>query len=218
MQDAAFTPALGRAEFTGSYDRAIRLFTRERIWRAALLHQVSPRNGEAIIDVGCGTGTFAIMLKRAAPGARIIGLDPDPQILAVAEEKAKRAGVSIEWQQGFARDAAAFAGTLDKAVSSLVFHQVPMSGKQDGIAAMFEALRPGGEIHIADYARQHSWLMRALFRLTVQRVDGLADTQPNADGALEAILAKSGAAGGSTPTLVVPTLTGEISLFRGTNP
>lgn len=214
MPDNSFTPALGRAEFTGLYDRVIRLLTRERIWRSALLAQVAPRAGETILDVGCGTGTFAVMAKQAAPGATVIGLDPDPRVLAIAADKAKAAGIEIEWRQGFARDAAAFGGELVKAVSSLVFHQVPLAGKREGIAAMFAAVRPRGEVHIADYARQPSWLMRALFRLTVQNVDGTVDTQPNADGALEAILADLAGPGAGRPTRVVPTPTGAISLFR----
>ena len=214
MNDVPFTPALGRTSMTGAYDLAIRLLTRERRWRGALLRQVAPSPGETILDVGCGTGTFAMMLKRAAPEARIIGMDPDPQVLAIAADKAERAGLKIEWQRGFARDAAAFAGTLDKTVSSLVFHQVPIAGKREGIAAMFTAVRPGGEIHLADYARQQSWLMRTLFGLTVQRVDGLADTQPNADGALEAIFAAMSRSEEIAQTLVVPTPTGAISLFR----
>jgi len=213
-----FTPALGRTALTGSYDWAIRLLTRERRWRGALLRQLAPCDGEAILDVGCGTGTFAIMLKRASPGARVVGIDPDPQILSIASDKAKQAGVDIEWQQGFAHEAGRFAGTFDKVVSSLVFHQVPIAGKQEGLAAMFAAARPGGEVHIADYARQHSWLMRRLFRATVQRIDGRADTQPNADGALEAILASLAGAEGAQPNLVVPTPTGAISLFRAIKP
>ena len=217
MNDTTFTPALGSGSLTGAYDLAIRLLTRERRWRAALLAQVAPLDGESILDVGCGTGSFAILLKQAAPGARVIGLDPDPQVLAIAADKAKRAGVAIEWRQGFAQDAAAFAGAVDKAVSSLVFHQVPPVGKGKGLAAMFAAVRPGGEVHIADYARQPSRLMRILFRLTVQMIDGKADTQPNVDGALETELA---ALTGRQvrPTLVVPTLTGAISLFRATRP
>lgn len=213
MNNTAFTPALGSDRLTGAYDLAIRLLTRERRWRDALLAQVAPGSGETILDVGCGTGTLAIMLKRAAPGARVIGLDPDPEILAIAADKAKRAGVPIEWRQGFAKDAAAFAGAVDKAVSSLVFHQVPPAGKREGLAAMFAAVRPGGEVHIADYARQPGWLMRTMFRLTVQMVDGKADTQPNVDGALETELAAL-TGRPARPTLVVPTLTGAISLFR----
>lgn len=214
MTDTDFTPALGRAGLTRGYDHAIRLLTREQTWRQAMLRQVGPKAGETILDVGCGTGTFAIMLKRAAPDARIVGLDPDRQVLAMAAEKAERAGVAIEWRQGFAHDAATVVGRVDKAVSSLVFHQVPLDGKREGVAAMFAAARPGGEVHIADYARQRSRLMRSLFRSTVQMIDGVADTQPNADGALEAILASHDASA-AVPIVVIPTFTGAISLFRG---
>lgn len=213
MNDSAFTPALGRPELTDSYDRTIRFWTRENVWRTALLDQVAPNNGETILDVGCGTSTFAIMLKRAAPHARVVGLDPDPQILEIAAAKAKRCGARVEWQQGFARDAASFVGSIDKVVSSLVFHQVPLVEKRAGLAAMLTALRPGGDLHVADYARQGSSLMRFLFRHTVQRIDGVTDTQPNADGALETILEElSGSA--VRARRIVPTMTGAIRVSR----
>lgn len=144
MNDTTFTPALGRSDLTDSYDKAIRLWTRENVWRTALLNQVAPRDGETILDIGCGTGTFAIMMKRAAPDAQVIGLDPDPQILRIAAAKAKQCGVDIDWRQGFARNAADFAGTNDKVVSSLVFHQVPVAEKRTGLAAALTALKPGG--------------------------------------------------------------------------
>lgn len=212
MTDQPFTPALGRLGSLGIYDRAIRLLTREQLWRAALLRQVEPQAGELILDIGCGTGTVAIMLKRLCPAARIVALDPDPDVLKIASRKGMEAGVSIEWRQGFASDAAALGATADKAVSSLVFHQVPTDGKRAGIAAMFAAVRQGGEVHIADYASQRG-IRRALFRLTVHQIVGFADTRPNADGALEAILTnQSGAPVG--PTRVIPTPTGAISLFK----
>jgi FkbM family methyltransferase len=213
VNDGAFTPALGRADFTDSYDLAIRLATRERVWRAALLAQIALGDGETIVDVGCGTGTLAIMLKRAVPGARVIAFDPDPHVLAIAAAKAERECAEIEWRQGFARDAAALAGSVDKAVSSLVFHQVPIAEKRTGIAGMLAAVSRSGEVHVAYYARQKGWLMRWLFRLTVQRIDGLADTQPNADGVLESILAELGD-GRVELTRVIPTATGAISLFK----
>lgn len=217
MNDTAFTPALGRSDLTDSYDKAIRLWTRENVWRTALLNQVAPRDGETVLDVGCGTGTFAIMMKRAAPNAQVIGLDPDPHILRIAAAKAKQCGADIVWRQGFARDAAGFAGTNDKVVSSLVFHQVPLAEKRTGLAAALAALKPGGALHVADYARQESALMRFLFRWTVQRIDGIPDTQPNADGALESILEEI-AGEAIQARLVVPTLTGAISLFEMRRP
>lgn len=212
MPDNAFTPALGRAELTGAYDFAIRLLTRESAWRSAFERQIQPSEGEVILDVGCGTGSLAIMLKRAAPGARVVGLDPDPNILDRASEKATAAGVEVEWRQGFARDAAKDGPLFDKVVSSLVFHQVPMSEKRAGIGAMLAAVRPGGEVHIADYARQSSWAMRQLFSI-VQALDGYESTQPNAEGALEKILTQFSECA-ARPLKVIPTPTGAISLFR----
>lgn len=211
-----FVPALGYKRFTPLYDRMVRLATREATWRGALVDQIAPRAGETILDVGCGTGTLAVLLKQCAPGARIVGIDPDPQALAIAADKAACAGIDIEWREGFARDAAAVLGpaNADKAVSSLVFHQVPVAEKRRGLAAMFDAVRPGGRVHIADYARQSGWLMRSLFT-TIGRLDGFDNTRPNADGLLERLLADlAGAA--VEPRLLVPTPTGTISLFACT--
>lgn len=206
-----FVPALGWRALTPLYDGVIRALTREKIWRSALLDQIAPKPDDLILDVGCGTGTLAVLIKASCPAAHVVGLDPDPDVLARAAAKARSAGADVEWRQGFARDAAALGLTFDKAVSSLVFHQVPLAEKEAGIAAMAAAVRPGGEVHIADFARQRSRLMRALFGV-VARVDGRENTAANADGALERIIGgiEPGAAG---PTRVVTTSLGEISLF-----
>ena len=211
MHTVDFTPAAGHSALTPVYDLAIRLLTRERRWREALIEQIAPRDGQSILDVGCGTGTLAIMLKRCSPGARIVGLDPDPEVLARAAAKARRAGVEVEWHQGLAPDATGL-GRFDYVVSTLVFHQVSLDGKVAGLHAMFEAARPGGTVHLADYCRQPDWLMRQLFRI-IQAVDGKTNTQANADGAVEEILA-SLARTAVAPRSVVGTPTGAISLFR----
>ena len=208
---AGFTPAAGYSALTPAYDLGIRLLTREQRWREVLLEQVSPREGQNILDVGCGTGTLAVLLKRRAPGARIVGLDPDPRVLRLGSEKARRAGVKIEWHQGFAEEATKL-GQFDHVVSTLVFHQVSPEDKIAGLTAMFEAARPGGAIHVADYCRQPDWLMRRLFGI-IQALDGRANTQANADGAVERILATLGGTP-VCPAKIVRTPTGAISLFR----
>jgi len=179
-------------------------------WRSLLLEQVAPRHGENILDLGCGTGTFAIMLKLRSPGVRILGVDPDLGVLQIARKKARRAGVEIEWRQGVASDLAGLPGKFDKAVSSLVFHQVTQREKEDGSAAMAASVRSGCEVHIADYAQQRGY-MRQLFRI-VQRLDGYENTQANADGALERNFGQYGAP--TRAEAVVATPTGAISLFR----
>lgn len=206
-----FTPALGRNWLTPAYDVAIRLLTRENRWRRALVRQIDPPQGGVLLDVGCGTGSLAIMLKRVRPDLHVTGMDPDPQALAIARAKAEAAGVEIEWRKGFARDAADDRSAFDRVVSSLVFHQVPMHEKVAGIEAMVAATRTGGSVHIADYATQRGWLMRRLFGV-IQRLDGVENTQANADGAIERHLARF-SSDAATPVEVFRTPTGAISLF-----
>lgn len=212
MANGSFTPALGRAGPISAYDRAIRFWTREARWRPLFTEQIDPRPGERILDVGCGTGTLAILLKQRTPSATVVGIDPDPEILDVARRKAQTAGAGIEFKQGFAREARDVAGGgYDKVVSSLVFHQTPMPEKRAGLTAMAAAAKAGGELHVADYAEQPNWLMRSLFRI-VQNVDGYENTQANVDGALSRILHELGAE--VRTENVVWTPTGAISLIR----
>lgn len=209
MTAQTYTPPLGTGD-TADYDRAIRRWTREMRWRQAMLAALEPAPGETIIDVGCGTGSFAVMLKSLAPGSAVIGIDPDDEALAIARAKAAAAGVDIEWRKGFARDV---AGPVDAIVSSLVFHQMPLAEKRAGMAAISAALRPGGRVLIADYGRQRG-LMRLLFRMTIQRLDGVEDTQPNADGILPDLIREVGFEQ-VREIGRVPTVTGSITLLEG---
>lgn len=188
LGERPFTPPLGTGD-TEDYDRAIRRWTRELRWRGAMLDLLAPRQSETVVDVGCGTGSFAILLKKLHPQILVAGIDPDAQALGIARAKASREAVDIDWRQGFAD--ALPAESADAVTSSLVFHQVPLAGKRSAMVAMHRALKPGGRLVLADYGRQ-SGLMALLFRLTVQRLDGIEDTQPNADGVLPGLIAEAG--------------------------
>lgn len=214
--DLTYTPAAGHHWLTPIYDFGVAALTRERRWRNALVAQVRPRAGDVIVDVGCGTGSLLVLLGNAAPSARLTGIDPDPAVVARARKKVTAAGVTAELHIGFARQAAELlAGRPStKIVSSLVFHQVPMEEKVAALAAMYAALGASGEVHIADYGLQRTPLMRGLFRAIIQNLDGHVNTQPNADGILPELMHTAGFRD-VEETLVIPTLSGSISLYRG---
>lgn len=210
-----FTPAV---PILGIYDLIVGTFTRESTWRNRLLEQLAPSATDVIADIGCGTGSFLALLGRSSPGTVTLGIDPDVRILAMAKEKLAKAGLSPALCQGYLRQAATLLSPLrvNKIVSSLVFHQVPLAEKRAGLAAIHAALEPGGELHIADYGWQRTPIMRWLFKL-VQLVDGVDDTQPNADGVLPALMKEAGFVD-VEETAVIATLTGSLSLYRAIRP
>tara|TARA_R110002110_G_scaffold63285_2_gene176123 strand:+ start:3588 stop:4247 length:660 start_codon:yes stop_codon:yes gene_type:complete len=218
MPEQNFVPALGKSELTFSYDKVIALMTREKRWRPLVVKTLAPRADECVVDIGSGTGSQAILLKRSEPGLRIIGVDPDPDILTIARAKADKAQVNIDWRQGMGDEAARIAGLgiADAVVSSLVLHQCPVEMKSGILAAAYDVLKPGGRLVIADYGLQRTFLMRTLFR-QVQAVDGHEYTQPNADGILNELIPRAGFAE-FEERHVIPTNTGSISIYRAMKP
>ena len=216
MSDAHrdFVPALGKSGSLDRYDAAIALMTREKRWRSDLLRFAEPRPGERIVDIGCGTGTFAIALKQAAPESIVLAVDPDPAVLEIARAKAEVADAEIRWFEamGDELDGIDALRQCDKIVSSLVLHQCPMAVKEAIAAQMFRLLRPGGTLFIADYGEQRSLLMRMLFR-QIQLLDGFEYTEPNANGCVPVILKAAGFEA-VEEMKVIPTPTGSISIYR----
>lgn len=208
-----FTPALGYSWLTPLYDTAISLLTREKTWRRRLLREIAPQPGQRLLDVGCGTGSLAVMLAQAQPMTEIHALDPDPTVLARAQRKAGAAGVSISWHESFlTHDFLETQAPFDVVTSSLVLHQVAKDEKERMIIAMKRALTPTGKLVIADYGLQRTRAMRIAFRATVQALDGVADTQPNADNILPSLMKSAGFAS-VAETAVVSTPTGSISIY-----
>lgn len=58
----------------------------------------TPLDGKTALDVGCGAGLLAEPLVRL--GARVTGLDAASQLIAVAKEHARAAGLEIEYRAG----------------------------------------------------------------------------------------------------------------------
>ncbi len=215
---APHTPPLGHAALTPFYDLAIAALTRESIWRRRLVQALDPQSDDRILDVGSGTGSLAIHVHNQNPNCSYRGVDPDEDAVRRARAKTEQAGSKAVFDIGYLNDTDQVSGAApSKIVSSLVLHQVPLAEKQRILNVMFDILKPGGRIHIADYGRQTSWVSRFLFRHTVQSLDGLENTQPNADGVLPELMKKTGFASIEEHDRIA-TATGTISLYRGAKP
>ena len=218
MTEATHTPPLGFAALTPLYDRVIAAMTREKAWRAHLVEHLGARRGETILDVGSGTGSMAIAVTAAEPGCIFRGIDPDDAAIEIARRKAALAGSAASFKLGsFGGQPNGRSDAVDKIVCSLVLHQVPLAEKRRLLCAMFDWLKPGGQLFIADYGLQPTWVMRLAFRATVQLLDGKRDTQPNADGILPTLIEEAGFA---RMILLegIDTATGRIDIIRAERP
>jgi precorrin-6B methylase 2 len=60
MSTPSFTPALGRVAPARLFDYVVAL-ARERLWRALAAMYVAPQPGDVVADIGCGTGSLALL-------------------------------------------------------------------------------------------------------------------------------------------------------------
>ena len=214
---ATHTPPLGFAALTPFYDRVIGTMTREAVWRTHLVGHIGAKEGESILDVGSGTGSLAIAVTAAAPGCIFRGIDPDAAAVEIARRKAGLAGSTATFELGNFGGSNGSGEAVDKITSSLVLHQVPLAEKRRLLRAMFDGLKPGGRLFIADYGLQPTFIMRLAFRVTVQLFDGKRDTQPNADGILPMLIHEAGF-GNVSLLEEIDTATGRIAIMRAEKP
>jgi ubiquinone/menaquinone biosynthesis C-methylase UbiE len=186
-----YVPALGRDRLTGLYDPVVRLTTREAAFKHRLLAQAAIADGMEVLDLGCGTGTLAIQAKRRSPGAALVGLDGDPRMLARARAKAARAGAAVRFDEGLADGLPYPDGQFDRVLSSLFFHHLDTGTKDRTIAEVARVLKPGGELHVADWGPATDPLM-AVLSLSIRTLDGFEPTRENFAGALPDVFARNG--------------------------
>ncbi|MBD3884147.1 class I SAM-dependent methyltransferase [Phormidium tenue FACHB-886] len=129
--------------------------------RQALVDRIYCRP-RRILDLGCGTGSTTRLLKRQFPEAEVIGLDLSPYMLAVADDKAHTAGLSIQFQQGNGEQTGFESGSFDLVTASLLFHETPPYVARRILRECFRLLKSGGEVLILDgnqvTLRQTEWL------------------------------------------------------------
>jgi ubiquinone/menaquinone biosynthesis C-methylase UbiE len=211
-----YVPALRVRWLTPLYDTLVGLTTRERTFKGRLLSQADVRPGMRVLDLGCGTGTLAIWLKRRVPGATVVGLDGDPDVLAIARGKAARQGVEIELRQGVSYALPYPAGAFDRVLSSLFFHHLVPDQKRRTLAEVHRVLAPGGELHVADWGRPGGRMMHVLF-WSIRLVDGFANTADHVAGRLPDYFRDAGFEAVELRSQL-PTPYGTMALYSGRRP
>ena len=101
---------------------------------------------DSVLDVGCGTGGLLCQLSASRRRARLAGIDPSPEMLAIARE---RLPAGIELKQGWAEAIPYPDGTFHMVVSCNVLHYIrePLVALKD----MLRVVRPEGTLILTDW-------------------------------------------------------------------
>ena len=191
MAEERYVSAAGVRGLTRFYDSIVAVTMREGLFRGKLASQVLaglPADAR-IADVGAGTGTFAIELATAAPGAKVIGIDGDPEVLAIAG--AKEGADAVEWKRGLADQLPLADRSCDRVTMSLLLHHLDPAGKRAALAEAHRVLKAGGSLHVADWGKPQDPLMR-LGLFTLALFDGFDGIRDHAAGRLPSFVADAG--------------------------
>ncbi len=159
----------------------------------ALFDRVGIGHGAHCVDVGCGGGHVSRELaNRVGAAGSVVGIDLDPNVLALATQEASEAGITnIEFRCGDATQ-------LDRSDYDVAYARCVLSHVGDParvVSAMAATLKPGGVVVLEDvdftghfcfpHCEAHDRYVE-LYRETVRRRGGNADLGPSLPSLLQA--------------------------------
>ncbi|MFE0250804.1 class I SAM-dependent methyltransferase [Streptomyces sp. NPDC059010] len=149
LTERKYIPGMGKHFLTPLYDVMHHVFGLRPIHQE-MITLARLRDGHRVLDVGCGTGNLLRATGQRHRNVDLVGLDPDPQALARAGRKARRAGFTVRLDRGFAQELPYADGSFDRVFSSLMLHHLDSTSKDALLAEVRRVLRPDGLLVLAD--------------------------------------------------------------------
>ena len=188
---SAFTPALAYSVLTPVYDTVLEVLGFGRSFKAAVAELAEVTPGEAVLDLGCGTGTLLQALVARQPEGRFTGIDPDPRVLAIARRRLQYSTPTVELVEGYAQDVPFPDEAFELVISTLIFHHLPDPVKRATLAEVRRVLAPHGRFLLVDFGVPPTRTARIL--LTIGSLfDGRDNMRANLAGELPDMLANAG--------------------------
>jgi ubiquinone/menaquinone biosynthesis C-methylase UbiE len=149
------------------YDFGIRLLSLGRIDRVHReMAEWGASNGTRVLDIGCGTGSLALVCVRR--GAQVTGIDISPLMLDIARRKVKQAelehSITLIEMSAIELDEKFEDGSFDTILSSLTFSELSDDEQRFVLRQCQRLLKDGGRLIIADEVVP-PWPRRALHLL-----------------------------------------------------
>jgi SAM-dependent methyltransferase len=131
------------------------------------------RDGDRVLDVGCGTGSLIHAVADLTRRSEIVGIDPTPGFIAYARQRFTDPRIAFD--QGSAFELPYPARSFDQAVSMLVFHLI---SAPDGAAReMRRVTRPGGTVAACTWDGSGGMELTSIFWSEAVRLDPAAEAR-----------------------------------------
>ena len=122
-----------------------------------------PRQGDRILDVGCGTGELACLIKQlAGEQGRVAGIDPSANMIKVARHKAEKLKLDIDFRLAAIEQLPFEDAAFDEVYSTLMTHHLPAAIKKQGFKEVRRVLRQDGKFLIFDIGEPSNLLIRLM--------------------------------------------------------
>ena len=133
-----------------------RTLGRERRFRDGLVELARVREGEVVLDVGCGTGSLALAAKRrVGPVGVVHAIDASPEMVARARRKAARARLNVRVEVRTAQELPLADGSVDAVLATLVLHHLPGDDLVRALREVRRVLAPGGRFLAVELDLDH---------------------------------------------------------------
>ncbi len=135
-----------------------------------LIEQMGIKSSDNVLDVGCGTGRMAVHVSEiVGPSGSVLGIDPSPYRVQVAEEKLKiLADKNVRFEIGRGEDIGSLsAAAFDHVYFCSVFHWI--DDKPAALAGAYRVLKPGGNIGITTGDRDEPSTIRGITNKVLSR-------------------------------------------------
>jgi demethylmenaquinone methyltransferase/2-methoxy-6-polyprenyl-1,4-benzoquinol methylase/phosphoethanolamine N-methyltransferase len=106
------------------------------------------------------------------------GIDPSAEMIAVAREKAAKAGVDAQFQTAVMEKLPFPDGHFDLVLSSLMLHHLPADVKRAGFAEVSRVLKPGGRFLAVDLAESGGFFGHVIQALGLHKTEGKLGEAP----------------------------------------
>lgn len=161
------------AMFSGgeAYERFMGRWSRELA--PLLVTFAGVRDGDAVLDVGSGTGALTAAVAAAAPSSRIVGIDPAASYVAYARSRYPEE--RMRFDVGDAQQLRFGDGTFDRTLSLLVLNFIPDRSK--AVDEMIRVTRLGGTVAGAVWDYGQGMQMLRLFWDEARALDPAADAR-----------------------------------------